>query len=40
MPDEKNISNNDELFAYIVDTPKEAIEQHKKGECFGSRIQG
>ena len=25
---------NDDFFGYIVDTPKEGIEQHKKQECL------
>ena len=38
MADVENILNDDELFGDIVDTPKEGIEQHKKGECLRSAI--
>ena len=38
MADVENILNDDEFFGDIVDTPKEGIEQHKKGECLRSAI--
>ena len=38
MADVENISNNDDFFRDIVDTPKEVIEQHKKREWLKSVI--
>ena len=38
MADVENILNDNELFGDIVDTPKEGIHQHKKGECLRSAI--
>ena len=38
MADVENISNNDDFFGDIVDTPKEVIEQHKKREWLKSVI--
>ena len=38
MADVENTLNDDEFFGDIVDTPKEGIEQHKKGECLRSAI--
>ena len=35
MADVENILNDDEFFGDVVDTPKEGIEQHKKGEQLG-----
>ena len=34
-----DISNDDDFFGDIVDTPKEGIEQHKKRECLKSLIE-
>ena len=36
MANAENILNKDEFFAYAVDTPKEAVEQHRKLECLES----
>ena len=33
-----DILNDDEFFGYVVDTPKEATEQHKKREELKSNI--
>ena len=33
-----NMSNDDDFFGDIVDSPKEGIEQHKKRECLKSVI--
>ena len=38
MTDVENILNDDEFFGDTVDTPKEAIEQHRKRECLKSVI--
>ena len=38
MADVGDISNDDEFFGYVVDTPKEVIEQHKKREELNSVI--
>ena len=38
MADVENISNDDDFFGDIVDTPKEGIEQHKKREWLKSVI--
>ena len=38
MADVGDISNDDEFFGYVVDTPKEGIEQHKKREELKSVI--
>ena len=38
MADVGDISNDDEFFGYVVDTPKEVIEQHKKREELKSVI--
>ena len=34
----RGVLKNDEFFGDTVDTPKEGIEQHKKGECIKSVI--
>ena len=39
MTDVGDISNDDDFFGDIVDTPKEGIEQHKKRECLKSLIE-
>ena len=39
MTDVGDISNDDDFFGDIVDTPKEGIEQHKKRECLKSVIE-
>ena len=36
MANAENILNEDEFFAYAVDTPKEVVEQHRKLECLKS----
>ena len=33
-----DILNDNEFFGDIADTPKEGIEQHKKGECLKNVI--
>ena len=38
MADVGDISNDNECFGDIVDTPKEGTEQHKKRECLKSVI--
>ena len=38
MADVGDISNDDEFFGYVVDTPKAGIEQHKKREELKSVI--
>ena len=38
MADVENVLNDDEFFGDTVDTPKEAIEQHRKRECLKSVI--
>ena len=38
MSDAENILNNDEFFAYRIDTPKKDIDQHKKRECLKPAI--
>ena len=38
MADVENVLNDDEFFGDTVDTPKEAIEQHRKRECLNSVI--
>ena len=38
MTNVENILNDDEFFGNTVDKPKEAIEQHRKGECLKSVI--
>ena len=38
MADVENVFNDDEFFGDTVDTPKEAIEQHRKRECLKSVI--
>ena len=38
MADAENMSNDDDFFGDIVDTPKEGIEQHKKREELKSVI--
>ena len=38
MNDVGNMSNDDDFFGDIVDSPKEGIEQHKKRECLKSVI--
>ena len=38
IADVENISNDDEFFGDIVDTPKEGIYQHRKRGCLKSAI--
>ena len=38
MVDIENVLKDDEFFGDIVDTPKEGIDQHKKGEELKSAI--
>ena len=38
MDDVENVSNDDDFFGDIVDTPKEGIEQNRKRECLKSVI--
>ena len=38
MTDVGDISNDDDFFGDIVDTPKEGIEQHKNRKCLKSVI--
>ena len=38
MANVENMLNGDDFFGDIVDTPKEAIAQHKKQECLKSVI--
>ena len=38
MADVGDILNDDDFFGDVVDTAKEGIEQHKKGECLKSVI--
>ena len=38
MADAVKILNNDEFFGDFIDTPKEGIEQHRKGEYLKSAI--
>ena len=38
MADAENILNDYDFFGDIVNTPKEGIEQHRKGECLKSVI--
>ena len=34
----ESMLNDDQFFADTADTPREGIEQHKKGECLNSAI--
>lgn len=38
MADVGDISNDDEFFGYVVDTPKEVIEHHRKREYLKGAI--
>ena len=38
MADVENTLNDEEFFGDTVDTPKEGVEQHRKGECLKGAI--